>query len=56
MQYRKYMCLLCGFVYSEEQGWPDEGVSPGTKWEDIPENWLCPECGASKLDFEMVEM
>jgi rubredoxin len=54
--YKKYMCLICGFVYDEAAGLPDEGIAPGTKWEDIPINWTCPECGARKEDFEMVEI
>jgi rubredoxin len=53
---KRYMCLVCGLVYDEEQGWPDDGIAPGTKWEDVPANWLCPECGAGKEDFEMVEL
>lgn len=56
MPYRKYLCLLCGFIYDEEQGWPEDGIAPGTRWEDVPENWCCPECGASKEDFEMIEV
>ncbi len=51
---KRYMCLLCGYIYDEEQGWPEEGIAPGTRWEDVPINWQCPECGASKTDFEMV--
>lgn len=50
------MCLVCGLVYDEEQGWPDEGIASGTRWEDVPDNWLCPECGAGKEDFEMAEI
>lgn len=53
---KRYMCLLCGYIYDEEQGWPEEGIAPGTRWEDVPINWQCPECGASKDDFEMVEI
>jgi rubredoxin len=52
---KKYMCLICGWVYDEEAGAPDEGIPAGTKWEDVPPNWTCPECGARKEDFEMVE-
>ncbi|MGD8234587.1 MAG: rubredoxin, partial [Chromatiales bacterium] len=37
-------------------GLPDEGIAPGTKWDDIPDDWECPECGVGKLDFEMVEI
>ena len=53
---RTYMCVICGFVYDEEKGLPDEGITPGTKWEDVPLNWKCPECGAGKDDFEMMEI
>lgn len=56
MQYKKYMCLLCGFIYDEAVGWPEDGIPPGTCWEDVPEDWLCPECGAAKSDFEMIEV
>ncbi len=52
----KYMCLLCGFIYDEALGWPDDGILPGTAWDDVPPNWQCPECGAMKHDFEMVEI
>ena len=48
------MCLICGYIYSEEAGLPDEGIAPGTKWEDIPDNWECPDCGVAKADFDMV--
>jgi rubredoxin len=52
---KKYMCLICGWIYDEAAGAPEEGIAPGTKWEDVPPNWTCPECGARKEDFEMVE-
>jgi rubredoxin len=52
---KKYMCLICGWIYDEELGAPDEGIAPGTRWDDVPPNWTCPECGARKEDFEMVE-
>ncbi len=55
MPYKRYICLLCGFVYDEEKGFAEEGFEPGTRWKDIPEDWLCPDCGAMKADFEMVE-
>jgi len=54
MSYRTWMCLLCGFLYDEAKGIPDEGIAPGTLWSDVPPNWTCPECGARKEDFEMV--
>lgn len=52
---KKYMCLQCGLIYDEALGWPDDGIAPGTKWDEVPMNWRCPECGATKEDFEMVE-
>ncbi len=52
---KKWRCLVCDFVYDEAQGWPDEGIAAGTKWEDVPAGWSCPDCGASKADFELVE-
>jgi rubredoxin len=52
---KKYMCLICGWIHDEATGAPDEGIPPGTRWEDVPPNWTCPECGARKEDFEMVE-
>ncbi len=48
----KYVCTICGWVYDPEQGDPDNGVAAGTNWEDVPEDWECPVCGASKDDFE----
>lgn len=56
MPYRRFMCLLCGLIYDEEKGWPEDGIAPGTRWEDVPPAWACPECGASKDDFEMIEV
>jgi|TARA_B100001079_G_C16173691_1_gene409661 rubredoxin len=53
---KKYLCLICGLIYDEAEGWPDDGIEPGTKWEDISENWVCPECGGSKSDFDMIEI
>ncbi|WP_062264249.1 rubredoxin [Endozoicomonas arenosclerae] len=53
---KKWQCTVCGFVYDEEQGWPDEGIEPGTPWSDVPDTWVCPDCGAAKQDFEMIEM
>ncbi len=53
---KTYMCLICGYIYSEEKGDADHGLAPGTKWDDIPDNWQCPECGAMKDDFEMTEI
>lgn len=54
--YKTWQCGVCGFVYSERDGWPDDGIPAGTRWQDIPEDWACPDCGASKNDFEMTEI
>lgn len=48
----KYVCTVCGYVYDESAGIPDDGIAPGTAWSDLPEDWVCPLCGASKSDFE----
>ena len=53
---KKWECIVCGFIYDEEEGLPDEGIEPGTAWEDGPEDWICPDCGVGKEDFEMVEV
>jgi rubredoxin len=53
---KKWMCIVCGLIYDEAQGWPDDGIAPGTRWEDVPADWMCPECGVGKEDFEMIEM
>jgi rubredoxin len=52
---KKYVCDICGYVYDPEKGDPDNGVQPGTAFENIPSNWVCPECGAPKGDFSPVE-
>ncbi len=51
----KWECIVCGLVYDEKAGWPDDGIAPGTKWENVPEDWLCPDCGVGKEDFELLE-
>ena len=52
---KKYVCTICNFVYDPAQGDPDSGIAPGTAFEDIPEDWLCPLCNVGKSDFEPVE-
>lgn len=47
----KYECNVCGYVYDPAAGDPDNGVAPGTKFDDIPEEWVCPVCGAPKSEF-----
>lgn len=51
---KKYQCIICGWVYDEALGAPEDNILPGTKWEDVPDDWECPDCGVSKADFEMV--
>jgi rubredoxin len=53
-QYRVWQCLLCAFSYDEAKGMPEEGIPAGTRWEDVPDTWNCPDCAASKADFDMV--
>jgi rubredoxin len=51
----KWMCESCGFIYDPEEGDPDGGIPPGTSFDDIPETWFCPVCGARKRDFTPYE-
>lgn len=53
---KKWLCIICGLIYDEAEGWPSDGIAPGTRWEDVPEDWLCPDCGVGKADFEMIEI
>ncbi|MCF8373099.1 MAG: rubredoxin [Bacteroidales bacterium] len=50
----KYRCVVCGHIYDPEIGDPDSGIKPGTAFEDIPDDWHCPVCGAEKEDFEKI--
>ena len=52
---KRYQCDVCGLIYDEAKGLPDEGVAPGTRWEDIPNDWVCPDCGATKDAFIVIE-
>ena len=56
MEFKTYECIVCGWIYYEEHGVTEDGIAPGTKWEDIPEDWYCPECGVGKDDFDMIEI
>jgi rubredoxin len=47
----KYVCNLCGYIYDPAVGDPDGGIKPGTAWKDVPDDWVCPMCGASKAEF-----
>ncbi len=51
---KKYICTVCSYIYDPEKGDPDNGVKPKTAFEDIPESWVCPECGVDKASFEEV--
>ncbi|MDG2459875.1 MAG: FAD-dependent oxidoreductase [Luminiphilus sp.] len=50
----RWECIVCGLIYDEKEGWPEDGIAPGTKWEDVPEDWTCPDCGVGKDDFELI--
>ena len=53
---KKWQCIVCGWIYDEAEGCEEEGIAPGTRWEDVPEDFVCPECGVGKEDFEMIEI
>lgn len=52
---KQYRCTICSYVYDPAEGDPDSGIAPGTPFEDIPEDWVCPTCGAAKEDFEPLD-
>ncbi|MEI6889337.1 MAG: rubredoxin [Bacteroidales bacterium] len=52
---KKYKCTVCGHVYDPGEGNPDSGIAPGTAFDDIPSDWLCPICGVGKEDYELME-
>jgi rubredoxin len=49
---RRWRCKFCGFIYDEAKGLPEEGIAPGTRFEDLPADWACPNCDAEKADFQ----
>lgn len=53
---QRWQCFYCGFIYDQAAGLPDEGIPAGTAWDDIPDSWVCPQCGAIKADFVMLEI
>ena len=55
-EFKTWLCVICGLIYNEADGWPDDGIAPGTRWADVPDDWICPDCGAEKSDFQMVEI
>nr|WP_304597979.1 rubredoxin [Limnohabitans sp. Hippo4] len=54
MNFKTYICIVCGFVYDEAEGRTEDGIAPGTLWAEVPEDWTCPDCGVAKADFEVV--
>ena len=52
---KKYICTVCSYIYDPAEGDPDSGIAPGTAFEDLPDDWVCPLCGVGKDDFEPVE-
>ena len=52
---RKYLCVACNYIYDPAVGDPHAGIPPGTAFESLPDDWACPECGATKADFELYE-
>jgi rubredoxin len=53
---KSWQCIVCGFIYDEAKGLPEDGIAPGTAWADVPEDWECPDCGVAKSDFEMIQI
>lgn len=51
----KYVCDICGYIYDEAEGEPDNGIAPGTKWEDLPDDYVCPLCGVGKDQFSKMD-
>ncbi|PLZ04156.1 rubredoxin [Burkholderia sp. WAC0059] len=54
-EFKQWVCLICGWIYDEAAGAPDEGLAPGTRWADVPDDWRCPLCDVGKEDFALVE-
>jgi len=53
--FKQWVCVICGWVYDEAAGLPEDGIAPGTRWADIPADWRCPLCDVGKEDFALVE-
>jgi rubredoxin len=54
-EFKQWICVICGWIYDEAAGLPEEGIAPGTRWADVPESWRCPLCDVGKQDFALVE-
>ncbi|MGF6779025.1 rubredoxin [Paraburkholderia sp. GAS334] len=55
IEYKSWVCLICGWIYNEEEGLPEEGIAAGTRFAEIPEDWRCPLCDVGKAEFAVVE-
>ena len=53
-EFKQWQCQICGLIYNEAEGWPEDGIEPGTLWEQVPDSWRCPDCGMEKGEFEMI--
>ncbi|MGV2293243.1 rubredoxin [Trinickia sp. YCB016] len=53
--FKQWVCVICGWIYDEAAGVPEEGIAPGTRWADVPDDWRCPLCDVGKEDFALVE-
>lgn len=53
--FKQWVCVICGWIYDEQAGAPDDGLAPGTRWADVPDDWRCPLCDVGKEDFALVE-
>jgi rubredoxin-NAD+ reductase len=54
-EFRQWVCSTCGWIYDEASGAPDHDLQPGTRLQDIPDTWYCPECGVTKADFTLLD-
>jgi rubredoxin len=52
---KQWQCAMCGFIYDERAGRPEDGLAPATPWTDVPDTWTCPDCSANKSDFTPIE-
>jgi rubredoxin len=55
VEFKQWVCVICGWIYDEAAGVPEEGIAPGTRWADVPADWRCPLCDVGKEDFALVE-
>lgn len=54
-QMKRWICVICGFIYDDAVGMPEHGIAAGTRFDDLPDDWICPECGSPKSAFEIYE-